>query len=371
MDALMPHWVAARPTAPSRLRTFRNSLAVVARSASKASTRPASMRRTGSGYRANVRSAVAVDIDRKGKCVPVHSGFVDSTASKTPRASTGRRSCSLFSAFIPESIIFLCSSGPRVYCEGIVFGSGLTILALRLVSGADRKHLLRAAPGDRGCDTRKTMQTPTPERISSLRESRIENAMFVREHLDCLVAIHSALRFSGRAFLAKGACQLVFESSIIASLDEFAFGVFLLDAAHTIKRLAANSTSEPAAEELCAALRSIGDTHSIFAWVTSGEVVVIVSTFFGLKQLLHDHLNSSTIYSTLSDFATDHTVIVNVFKVVIAVFGLRFGGLRYCRTKLSYWTRASSLAAYLLTDKVARLLGHRPNLVPKDSAKIL
>jgi len=203
-------------------------------------------------------------------------------------------------------------------------------------------------------------------------QDRVENALFVRRKGDKLLKIHGALKFSGRAFIAKGLCQFFFESCIVTSLDEFAFGVFLLDAAHTIKKLASNAAScEPAADELCASLESIGDTHSIFAWVTSYEVFMIISTFFGLPRILKTLLLKSEVYGTLSAFAEDHPFLVVFLKVVIAALGLRFGGWKYARTKLSYWTRASSLAAYLLSDKIIRSIGRRPRRVHKDTAKVL
>uniref|UniRef100_A0A7S3NNS3 Uncharacterized protein n=1 Tax=Aureoumbra lagunensis TaxID=44058 RepID=A0A7S3NNS3_9STRA len=193
-------------------------------------------------------------------------------------------------------------------------------------------------------------------------KSRIENGIFIQEHSDSLWKIHSALRFSGGSFLILGATQLIFESTVIASLDEFAFGIFLLDAAHRIRRLAANLAQISAAEEMHSSLISIGDTHSILAWVTSYQTFRIISIFFGLEQLALSSKYYQYITISFQQISTDFPILLIFLKVSLALLGLRFGGLRYFRSKISYWSRASSLGAYLLNDKVARLLGRRPNV---------
>ena len=195
-----------------------------------------------------------------------------------------------------------------------------------------------------------------------------DNGVWVKENREVLEQAQTALRFSGYAFLALAACQLVFESTIMSSLDEFAFGVFLLDAAHKIKRLVANASTHPAADELCSAVQSIADTHSIFAWVTSYQVGVLVFGFFGVQPLAQNHL-----YHIYDDFASRHVYLMHLVKAASALLILRYGGLDYARRKITYWTRASELATFLFTDKLARLLGRKgpltsSRLLPKDTA---
>mmetsp|Transcript_18005 Transcript_18005/g.56477 ORF Transcript_18005/g.56477 Transcript_18005/m.56477 type:complete len:216 (+) Transcript_18005:938-1585(+) len=199
---------------------------------------------------------------------------------------------------------------------------------------------------------------------------RADNAAWVRQNRIVLEQVCSALRFSGRAFLALGMSQLLLQSKIVSSLDEFAFGVFLLDAAHKIKRLLANVSTETAADELCGALKSIGDTHSIFAWVTSYQTSVIVFGFFGLEPLLQAAITHSALYTAYADFAARHVLLMHCVKAGVALVVLRFGGLSYAKTKITYWTRASAIGVYLATDKIARVLGHkRPLKIPRDTAK--
>lgn len=198
---------------------------------------------------------------------------------------------------------------------------------------------------------------------------RVDNANWVRENRVVLEQVCSALRFSGRAFLALAVSQLVFQSLLLPSLDEFAFGIFLLDAAHKIKRLLANASTQPAADELCGALKSIGDTHSIFAWVTGFQMSTIVFGFFGIQPLVESFISRSKVAHIYETFASDHVLLMHGIKAAVALVVLRFGGLDYAKTKITYWTRASALATYLLTDKVARILGHKRGLVPKDSIK--
>lgn len=198
---------------------------------------------------------------------------------------------------------------------------------------------------------------------------RADNASWVRQNRAALEQVCSALRFSGRAFLALAVSQLLFQSLIMSSLDEFAFGVFLLDAAHKIKRLLANASTQPAADELCGALKSIGDTHSIFAWVTSYQMSVIVFSFFGIQPLIESMLAKSHVFHLYFAFASNHVMLMHCIKAAVALIVLRYGGLDYAKTKMAYWSRASTLATYMITDKCARLLGRKRSLVPKDTAK--
>lgn len=155
-----------------------------------------------------------------------------------------------------------------------------------------------------------------------------ENAIFIRQHAECLSTVCQALKFSGRAFLALGFVQLVFEASILASFDELAFGVFLLDAAHTLTLLLQNRSKQPAADELCSALKSVADTHSIFAWVTSYQTILVILNYFDI--------HPSFFYSPLQSLTWG-------LKFLGAILALRYGGLRYVRTKITYWTRAYDL----------------------------
>lgn len=196
-----------------------------------------------------------------------------------------------------------------------------------------------------------------------------DNGTWVKENREVLEQAQTALRFSGYAFLALAVCQLVLESSIMSSLDEFAFGIFLIDAAHKIKLLLANASTKPAADELCSAVQSIADTHSIFAWVTSYQVGMLVFGFFGVQPFAQNHL-----YHIYDDFASTHVYLTHFVKAAAALLTLRYGGLDYARRKITYWTRASELATSLFTDKLARLLGRkRPltssRMLPKDTAK--
>lgn len=144
---------------------------------------------------------------------------------------------------------------------------------------------------------------------------------FIAKNSECLETVSQALRFSGGAFLALGAAQLIFEASILASFDELAFGIFLLDAAHTLTLLRQNRAKQSPADELCSALRSVADTHAIFAWVTSYQTLLVVLNYFQVPELPWG------------------------VKIPCALLALRYGGLRYVRTKITYWTRAYDLLA--------------------------
>ena len=204
---------------------------------------------------------------------------------------------------------------------------------------------------------------PTSPPASPTRRSKFdlvhENKLFANKHKDTLAFAVFALKFSGYSFLALGVLQTVAKAAP-ACLDSVAYGVFLLDAARRVNKLAKQESKKAAQDQLVDALDSVAQCHAIFAWVTIMAAGGLFADVSGLKAWglrwaeEHDAVNAVLGYNEYYWYS---------FKGVVAAggaAGLKFGGYDYVVGKVKYWTKASKIGAEMANHKYAKLLAAKP-----------
>mmetsp|Transcript_16492 Transcript_16492/g.49250 ORF Transcript_16492/g.49250 Transcript_16492/m.49250 type:complete len:231 (-) Transcript_16492:621-1313(-) len=200
---------------------------------------------------------------------------------------------------------------------------------------------------------------PAAEERSPLVVARAarSDSEYLAKHAETLAFCRKALRFSGRAFLAL-ACVQTYERKAPACLDSFAYGVFLLDAARRVNRLLKRESGD-AQEQLTAALESVAQCHSIFAWVTLVAVGNALAAATGARAAFVGAAEAYDVKGRALKLAEEEYYLSRFGAGLAASLWLFLGGGAYFAGKLRYWRRASSLGAEIASHKIEKVFSPR------------